>query len=572
MSALFSRILEMRNWPAIAGWLVTVVLLGVGTPLFLRMPLWGDSTLYQVSAHNMLSGGVHYRDVFDTNPPAFSWVLCAVQSTLGTSSEAVRLVDLAIVIAVTIFLLYLARSAGATHAGLAWTSAAIAALYPFSHEFNHVQRDVWMMLPALGAVGLRLRRLDGVHRPSAMSFLEGLLWGLACWVKPHMLLIAACVWLISAVRIGRARAIVRDFISVFSGGIVAGLIGFGWLIQTGAWPYFLDVFRNWNTAYATVVYKELPFKIFNMQLNYFPPYSCFVLLAVPLAYCNLRHRSSTDHQQFRRSMLAACYLSWLIVTIFFQRPFHYAHVPETLLMLALFAANRWPVPAAIVLVQLIVGIIAPFVEKDLHMRNNHHQFQEESWLYRTFSHQSAMFDANRTGWWCDCFDAKPSPETRKGVAMWPDHFGGQDPVELGAVEDYLRTQDVRDGELIAWHDSPHALYLALDIKPGFRFMHVGTAYSLGPWQREQVKKELLAALPHARFAVSDLHRITRKRDKLNEIGPDGLPLVVPAWQKEEFPLNQPVTFRSPSGRYLVHAISRPVMSCAIPETLDQQKP
>src|ERR1700739_1709993 len=118
MSAL-SRMLELRHWQAIARWLVTIGFLVIGIPLFLRMPLWCDVTLYQISARNMLSGGIHYRDVFDTNPPACSWMLCAVQATLGMSSEVVRLVDLAIVIAVTAFLLYLARSAGATHTGVA---------------------------------------------------------------------------------------------------------------------------------------------------------------------------------------------------------------------------------------------------------------------------------------------------------------------------------------------------------------------------------------------------------------------------------------------------------------------
>jgi len=156
--------------------------------------------------------------------------------------------------------------------------------------------------------------------------------------------------------------------------------------------------------------------------------------------------------------------------------------------------------------------------------------------------------------------------------MWVDHFGGLDLVELGAVADFLREQGVRDGELIAWHDSPHELYLELGIKPGFRFLHVGTMFGLGKWQREQVLCELQAAIPHARFVVSDMHRITRHHDRLTEVGPDGLPLVLPAWQRAEFPFNQPVVFRSPSGRYLVHAIGNPVTSCVIPEKLDQESP
>ncbi|HEV3439581.1 MAG TPA: hypothetical protein VG122_19610 [Gemmata sp.] len=571
MSALLMRICERRHWLAIAGWLITVAFLVIGVPLFVRMPLWCDATLHEISARNMLAGGVHYRDVLDTNPPGFGWMLCAVRVLFGPSSEAVRIVDLAIIVAITTFLLVWARTAGATSAGVAWMAAAIAAFYPFIHEFNHVQRDVWMMLPAAVAIGLRLRRIESTRRPTAMAFLEGMVWGLGCWVKPHLLIVAACVWLVSANRIGSIRAVIRDFVADFAGGVVMGLMGLGWLIGTGAWPYFLDVWQNWNTAYAEIMGKELPYRIFVQQLNYFPPYSCFVLLAVPVALCNLRDRSSPDPARFRRAMLATVYLSWLLNTLLLQRGFHYAHVPETLLMLAVFTANRWPVPAGLVLIQIIVGISLLVADRSPELMETHHQIQTKSWAYRNFTERNAAFNPDRTRWWVRCFDS-PSRELRKGVGMWIDHFGGLNPVELGAVADFLREQGVRDGELIAWHDSPHELYLELGIKPGFRFMHVGTMFGLGKWQREQVLRELQAAIPHARFVVSDMHRITKHHDRLNEVGPDGLPLLLPAWQCKEFPFNQPVVFRSPSGRYLVHMIRNPVTSCVIPEKLDQELP
>jgi hypothetical protein len=572
MSTLMNRFAERRDWPTIVGWLTAVAFLVVGVPLFLRMPLWCDVTLYQISARNMLAGGVHYRDVFDTNPPGFGWMLCGVRVLLGTSSEAVRFVDLAIVVAITAFLVILARSAGATSAGVAWMTAAIAAFYPFIHEFNHIQRDVWMMLPAVAAIGLRLRRIQGVRRPMATAFLEGLLWGLGCWVKPHVLIVAACVWFVSTNRIGSIRETIRDFVAVFAGGVAAGLMGLGWLIGTGAWPYFIDVWQNWNTAYAEIVFKELPYRFFVQQLNYFPPYSCFVLLAVPLALWNLRDRSSTDPARFRRAMLATVYLSWMLNTMLLQRGYHYAHVPETLLMLAVFAANRWPVSVGLSLIQITVGIFLLIANHAPGLNETDHRVQAKYWVYRNFTEPNAAFDLDRTRWWAGCFGGNPSRELRKGVGRWVNHFGGLDPVELGAVADFLREQGVRDGELIAWHDSPHELYLELGIAPGFRFMHVGTMSGLGKWQREQVLRELQAAIPHARFVVSDMHRITKHHDRLNETGPDGLPLLLPTWQRTEFPFNQPVVFRSPSGRYLVHTISNPVTSCTIPERLDQELP
>lgn len=552
----------------ILGWCVAVAFLAAGVPLFLRMPLWSDATLYDVAARTVLAGGVHYRDVFDTNPPGFVWLLCGVRAVLGPSPEAVRAVDLVIVVVVVGMLLTLAHRAGATHAGIAWAAAAAAAFYPFLPEFNHAQRDVWMMLPAVAAIWLRVRRCETTTRPTILSSLtEGLLWGLGCWIKPQLLFVAAGVWLVSAGRLGPPRRVLLDFAAVFAGGVVAGLTGLGWLIVSGTWPHFLDVWVNWNTVYAAVVRQELPFRLL-VQLDYFPPYSGFALLAGPLAAWNLHDRRSPDPARFHRAVLSSAYLAWLITTLLLQRAYPYAHVPETLLMLAVFAANRWPVPVLVVLLQLATGAWLLVADPCF----DHRQARETNWVFRHVVEPHPALDLQRMQWWAGCFEGNPPRQLRRGIGRGTNHFGGHDPVELGAVADFLRQQHLQDGELIAWHDSPHALYLELGIKPSFRFMHVGTASGFGPWQREQLLNELQAALPGARFAVSDLYRITAHRTGLAEATADGLPPVLPDWQRREFPFDQPVVFCSPGGRYRVHRITHPVMSCVIPAKLDQTEP
>lgn len=573
MSCWFLSICSKRQYClAAAGWLATGALLVVGVPLLLRMPLWSDVTLYDVSAREMLKGGVHYRDVFDTNPPGFPWLLVIIRAVLGKSALALRLVDLAIVVAIAAMLIHWCRACGASRAGVAWMAASIAAFYPFAHEFNHVQRDCWMMLPALTAILVRLRRMESLAPSRASGFCEGLLWGMGVWIKPQLLVIAALVWFATAVRLGPVRQRCRDLIIVVSGGSVAGLIGLGVLVASGSWPYFLDVWMHWNTSYASIVFRELPYRVFEQQLVYFRPYSIFSLLAVPLAIKNLRESRDSDPANYRRAVLGGTYLAWLCVTLYLQRGFHYAHVPETLLMLALFAANRWPIPAFIVLIQIIASCMWLAAGGDRELHEGLRLAEKRSWWLRQFMERNAAFDPQRTRWWAACFDRKPSREAQRGAALYADYYGCPNPVELGAVADYLREQQVRDGELIAWHDSPHALYLELDIKPGFRFMHVCTAWTFGVWQRQQVFRELEQALPHARFAVSDMHRITVHCDQLNEIDADGLPRVLPQWQREVFPFNQPVVFRSPSGRYLVHSISRPVARCDIAHDKDQERP
>jgi hypothetical protein len=554
--------------PAIFGWVTTAMMLAVGVPLFLRMPLWCDATLYGVAAQTVLSGGVHYRDVFDTNPPGFVWLICGVHAVLGTSSEALRAVDLAIVMVILAVLLVLARSAGATPAGLAWVAAAVAAFYPFSHEFNHIQRDVWMMLPAVVAIRLRMWRCEQASTPASwMAVAEGLLWGLGCWIKPQVFFIAAGVWLVSAGRLGTSRRIMLDLMAVVGGGLLAGLAGLIWLVASGTWPYFLDVWMNWNTSYAAIVRQELPFRI-RVQLDYFPPYSVFAVLAVPLAIWNLRQRSSPEPALVRRAILAGFYLAWLITTLLFQRAYHYVHVPETLVMLLVFAVNRWPVPALLVLIQLAGSAFVAVAEPQF----DHRAAVERNWFYRHLVDRHPALNPHRLNWWSGCFQASPPPELRRGVARWVDHFGGPDPVELAAVATFLRNQHLHDGELIAWHDSPHVLYLDLGLKPAFRFMHVGTVVALGAEQRQRIRNELLVAAPQARFAVSDLYRITEQHAQLLDLDAEGLPRVVPRWQRQEFPFDQPVVFRSPNGRYLVHQLVHPVRSCVIPARLDQAEP
>ncbi|MBA4066631.1 MAG: hypothetical protein C0501_23590 [Isosphaera sp.] len=543
-----------RTVPAALGWLAAAGFLLAGVPPFLRMPLWCDATLHDTAARVILAGGVHYRDVFETNPPGFAWLLCGVRTVFGPSTEAVRAVDLGVVVAVVAGLLAWARRAGASHAGVAWAAAAAAALYPLSHEFNHAQRDVWMMLPAVAACGLRLRRVGAPAPACAVG--EGLLWGFGCWVKPHLLFVAAGVWLATARRLG-----FRDTAAVFAGGALAGLAGLGWLVGTGAWPHFADTWRNWNSAYGAVVWRELPFRA-TIQLGYFPPYSLFALVAVPLAAKNLRDRDDPDPARFRRAVLAAAYLAWLLSTLLLQRGFHYAHVPETLLMLAVFAANRWPLPCLAVLTQVAAGVVTLLAPQP---------DRPSSWVYRHLVDPNPAFDPDRARWWAGCWGRDPPREVRRGVARWGQHFGAHDPVELGAAADFLRGEGVRDGELIAWHDSPSALYAELGVRPGFRFLHVGTAWGLGPWQREQILKELREAAPRARFVVSDLYRVVRPGSDLSA-GPDGLPVCLPGWQRGEFPFDQPVVFRSPSGRHLVHAVRNPVRGCVIPEALDQREP
>ena len=156
-----------RPWrSARLAWAVTVLVLVAGVPLFLCMPPWADVTLYDMAARTVLRGGVYYRDVFDTNLPGMGWCTAAVRSVLGPSYEALRAVDLAVIGAAVAVLCGWVRRAGGGGYSSAWFAAAAAMFYPFTSEFSHVQRDPWMLLPALLAARLRLRRCSEPTPPT----------------------------------------------------------------------------------------------------------------------------------------------------------------------------------------------------------------------------------------------------------------------------------------------------------------------------------------------------------------------------------------------------------------------
>ncbi len=617
---------------ATLGWFVFACLLVAGLPLFLRMPLWIDVTLYDLATRAVLAGGTHYRDVFDTNPPGFVWALCLVRTVLGPSSEALRAADLAVVGIVMMMLFGWARAAGATPAGIAWAAAGAAAFYLYLSEFNHCQRDVWMMLPAVAAATYRRRRVRQAQQGAVTdgwlfrtAALEGVLWGLAAWIKPHIIVAAVTLWAMSQMRLaglswgkhsclreGRtglregqtewqtgmfaprsfARTLRRsaaDLAGSFAGGLLVGAVGLAWLVASGTWPYLYDIFTEWNTAYLSQILSEFGYRR-EVQLTYFPPWSLLFPAAVLLALLNvidahpwsaapparslaslvpgwLYAAAADDQQRFDRGLLGALYLAWAAMAITLQKNYHYVHVPETLLMLALFAANRWLIVALVVGLQIgvmtwlsLAGTSVP-------------RWEDRPAGVRYILWQYPDGDPNRIQWWPACFARDVSGQIRNGLAFQTDTHAGVNWKELEEVAAYLKTQGITAGDtrVMCWHDSPHPLYLMMNLHPPIRFMHLSTAVGMGSAAYDRVRNEVIAAAPGVRFVVSDLVRvaITFPPDiqaRMREPGPDFLPPALPRRCREPFPMNQPAVFRSGDGRgrYVVHVITKPIGDIDVP--------
>lgn len=578
------------------GWALAAVLLVVGVPLFLRMPPWCDLTLYDMAARTVMTGGVHYRDVFDTNLPGFVWLLVGVRRLFGPSMEAVRTVDLLIVTATCVLLYRLAKWGGANRVGLAWLAAGAAAFYPFTTEFNHAQRDVWMFLPALAAVVLRLRRTPGSD--FRKGFAEGLLWAAAVWIKPHVVVPAAAVWLFSARRLtadGRWRSTLPDFLGNLSAGVLLGAAGIAWLVATGTWPYFVDVFTVWNPQYTIYIFSEIGWRLLSHPFH-FVPWMFYQPLAIVLAVGDLAAvrwggrdgpppawlgrvprwlwtPAADSRQRWTRAMTGVLFLSWLFQSFVLQRQFPYAHVAETLLTFAMFAAHRWAVVpfclaylvVASLLYQAYMYFPGFYRTVDWVEKNHFHQVRE-------FFPCHPLVDGPRLMLWPDCWKRLDGAEydrrqDRLALLNYPGSFPAISVEEADQVATWLRGRGVTADQVVCWHSSPHAVYLGLPGRPAFRFMHVDTPLI----RREtyyRMRKELVEqALPKAKYVVSDLYRFyvpvppsEPAFQNMTTAGDDLLPTMFPPVGRAIFPGNQPAVFRSGNGhgRYIVHKIENPI--------------
>jgi hypothetical protein len=585
-----------RSWflpwrSATAGWLATALALLVGVPLFLCMPPWNDVTLHDMAARSILRGGVHYRDVFDTNLPGIDWAMAAVRLLFGWSSESLRAVDLLVIGAEVALLLLWVRRAGGSSVSLAWLAAAVALFYPFCSEFNHMQRDPWLLLPALLAARLRLLRVTSpIDRPTpparwcAGAAGEGLVWGLAVWVKPHVIVPAVAVWAMSALVLAKrepVRRILLDLAGLLAGGLIAGALGSAWLIATGAWPYFLDVFLNWNPSYLSDLWDDTLTR-FLRTFYCFRPWSilhipAIVLAILALAEAHVWSRRSAGARLFARApwlyapapseavamsraLLAVFYLGWFAQAVFLQKGFDYVQVPLLFLGMAVVAAQSWAFGCVYLVWFAAVGLVLnwPAIAPA--------KSELEPSLKEVSGYCGALSDWELLRLWPRCWREGGTPELRDRLGHYTDVFCGTNWEELADVAQFLKSvhPPLGPGDLNCWHDSTHPLYLMLDLDPATRYMHYGTAFGIRK-KAGAIAAEVAAS--RQRYVVSDLLRMTWRLDEAYAPGAQGDPHLLPTWmplsQRSVFPWNQPIVFRS--GRYLVHKVERPLGAIDLPD-------
>jgi hypothetical protein len=462
-----------------------LVLLLVALPPFVCMELHSDPILFDNYARNLQRGGVLYRDSCEVNLPGMTWLHWGIRSTLGWRSETMRAIDLLVMGSVVVMLAFwIPGMAAGWRYGLA---IALAVFYFTLTEWCHVQRDPWMLLPALGALRLRRER--------RWPFVEGLLWAAAFWIKPYVAVPAVLVWLTSFRLAFREGISVRRFgldgAKMLVGSVVVALLGIAWLITSGAWPLFLDLARVWSPEYFNFdVTNGEPVKRGAGVLVRFFPWVLIHLIAVPLALRQILRDGSA-------ALPAAFYLGWFIQGLFLQHNvFDYVEAPSVMLGLT-FVGGHIATVSSPISRRLFAAFLAACV------------------LFRT----PTLIE--RAECWSRCWSEGSSVALRDKLSFFHQvHWR-----ELRYTAEYLRSRDVHSGELTCFNMPTAALYREMDVEPSTRYHFLQNNWMAFRSQRPRILADLAAS--RQRFVVVDLmwEGVGLKREKL-----DDLPLP-PRWDR-----------------------------------------
>ena len=531
------------RWSRIGIWTATGLLLLINIPLFACLPLTSDAALYDLQARCALNGGVLYRDIVEPNLPGVVWIHMAVRSLGGWSTAILRLFDLIVLTGIVILLARWVRreNDGAWSLRTGALGFAVFMLYFSITEWCHCQRDVWMLLPCLGALFLReqqiRRHLDQAPTPALFqgAVLEGVLWATAFWIKPHIAVPALAVLVTSACFSGFNRKLGADWLGVLLGGAILGAIGSAWMISTGAWEHFWTMQLEWNPEYLEAGRKKMSLGRLYGFWQGFAPWGWAHLLAVPTFIKTIdylsRPISQTPSVHRRTFLLGALYIGWMIQIFVLQHPFAYVHIPGLILAIAMIAtwqcrpeiqpAARWGLIAFCV----ITAMTSPATA---HSR----------WAY----------------WW-PCIAQGPTLENRAALQLETTPNWN----ELRPVVEYLRQRDLQDGELTAYSGGAIYLYRELSLVPSTRYVYLDVLARVFKKRTAEIH-EAVANCDH-KFVVSSLLHAGLNPEIIarGEFDPDTmLPVCFPEERMQEFPYTQPVVFRS--GQYLVHKVDGPIGS------------
>lgn len=520
-----------KTWGAAA--LLALVWI-VGIPLFLAQPLTDDTHLYDLQARTALNGGVLYRDILEPNLPGVIWLHLLIRSVGGWSSTAMRTADLLIYTGIVWLLILTLRPLRLPRWGELHTAALLYLCYFSISEWNHCQRDFWFLLPALAAWQLRRWRFESVgtvRSALAWGFLEGVIWAIGFWIKPHIFVLGLACWLYWAALHRQWRLLLADALGMLLGGGLVGLAGIGWLQATGTWPHLLTMLQDWNPRYfAARLDHWTRLRYLAMTARLFP-WVLLHLVAVTLGVRMLRAgwRSGNTSPAQAGGLLAVCYFAWLLQVYALQHLFDYVHAPGLLLALVV---TVWGIQTQSARPALWKWAAVPFLALCL-------------WM-------SPLTDWNRVSLWSRCVTETPSPDLQNRLTS----LNTPDWEALDRVAVFLDGEEVQGQELLCMNNNLISLYNRLETESPTRFAFVESYLAYVPEKQPEIWRELRQS--PARYVVCDLVACGVNRQTALAVAPGGEPANPPGMpevMQKKFPWNQPVVYRD--GQLVVYRVQTP---------------
>jgi hypothetical protein len=495
-------------WHAGAALLALLVL---SIPIVVCMPLTSDTVLFDLQAKIVLNGGALYRDVIEPNLPGVVWIHILVRTLVGWTSEAIRLIDLALFGFSAGLLSAIAVAARNSRRDVSPNSEAsgnissettsvflrirdalseisvpllfLCLFYLSRNEWCHCQRDTWMLLPAVLAMLCRDASLSRrEHRMfSKFAMLEGVFWGVAFWIKPHVAVSVVLLCLAEIVTSAQRRLTLSRIAVVGFGGLFCAVPGIIWLVNTGAWSSFVDMQLNWNPEYLASGRSRKTMERVGMMMVRFHPWWLVHLIALPVSvklmrdYFRMAGRDSeaTEFVGIRRqASLSMLYLSWFLQACLLQHAMDYIQVPPVMLGIAVITSVPVRRPSVVRRTLLTAAATLGFL-------------------------MSPQLWPERLSLWFVCVQEGSSTAVRAELAQgrFPDWKNLQQVVE------FLQRQNVRSGDVTCVNVHSLHIYDALRILPSTRYPAVAVLMELFPSRRDQI--ETAVRTSGHRFVVTD---------------------------------------------------------------------
>jgi hypothetical protein len=232
-------------------WFIGCVLLILLAALpILTYPLGRDQGMYaNIARWAILPGGTPYIDMWDIKPPPIYYIYAAGIALFGTSTAAIRAIDLAIVPFAMLGLYLLGTRFMSRRAGV-WAAFLYGVFY-FTETFASLtQSDSLVAMPMIWAVWCAVQALDHSGRKALVyAFISGAICGVVLWFKQYyaffvVVLILNHLWMRWKVRDGGFAYLKTVFYEGLAFGI-GGLLTAGGILLVcvagGMWQEMLYV-------------------------------------------------------------------------------------------------------------------------------------------------------------------------------------------------------------------------------------------------------------------------------------------------------------------------------------------